>query len=80
MNSFFADMTLEEVVTAEQLAGVAIDEMMDDEKLKGKSLTALVYVFTRRTNPAFTMDEAKKFTTRQAMELIKGKSEDPKAQ
>ncbi len=79
MASFFADMTLEEVVTAEQLAGVAIDEMMDDEKLKGKSLIALVYVFQKRTNPAFTMDDAKKFTTRQAMDIIKGKSEDPKA-
>lgn len=78
--SIFNDLTLEEVVTAEQLSGVAIDEMMDDEKLKGKSLTALVYVFNRRENPEFTMDDAKKWTLRQSLDLVKGKRDDPKAQ
>jgi hypothetical protein len=72
-------MTLEEVATAEQLAGVAIDEMLDDEKLKGKSLTALVYVIKKRNDAAFTMDDAKKYTLRQALDIVKGKVEDPKA-
>lgn len=78
--SIFDTLTLEEVITAEQLAGVAIDEMLDDDKLKGKSLTALVYVFNRRENPAFTMDDAKKWNLRQSLDLVKGKRDNPKAE
>lgn len=79
MDNFIYDMTLEEVALAEQLAGAPIDEMLDEEKLKGKSMTALVYVIKKRTEPNFTFDEAKKYKFKEAAEIIRGDKDDPKA-
>lgn len=73
----FESMTLREVETIENLTGIAIDKLVADGTPKGKNLTALIFVLGKRSNPAFTIDEAADTTLADAMKLFGGDS-DPK--
>jgi hypothetical protein len=73
MSSFdFDSMTLEEVELIENLTNTSIDEAFTNGKPKGKALSAFVWVVMKRTNPAFKMEDAKKMTLKQALEMVKG--------
>ena len=73
----FDSMTLDEVETIENLTGIAIDRLVADGAPKGKNLKAIIFVLGRRTNPAFTMEEAGKYTISEAMKVF-GMDADPK--
>ena len=73
MNKFdFESLTLEEVELIENLTNSSIDEAFDNGKPKGKALSAFVWVVTKRTNPNYKMEDAKKLSLKDALELIKG--------
>lgn len=71
----FESLTLDEVEMIENLTGVAIERIAEDGAPKGKNLKSLIFVMMRRTNPAFTIEEAGKYTLSQATALF---GDDPK--
>jgi hypothetical protein len=76
MNSFdFESLTLEEVELIENLTNSSIDEAFGNGKPKGKALSAFVWVILKRNNPGYKMEEAKKITLKQALDMVKGDEE-----
>ena len=73
MNTFdFESLTLEEVEVIENLTNSSIDEAFSNGKPKGKALASFVWVILKRNDPNYKMEEAKKITLKQALEMIKG--------
>jgi hypothetical protein len=73
MNSFdFESLTLEEVEIIENLTNTSIDEAFGNGKPKGKALSAFVWVVLKRDNPSFKMEDAKKLTLKEALDMVKG--------
>jgi hypothetical protein len=76
MNSFdFESLTLEEVEIIENLTNSSIDEAFANSKPKGKALAAFVWVVLKRSNPNFKMEDAKKMTLKEALNMVKGDEE-----
>jgi hypothetical protein len=73
MNKFdFDSLTLEEVELIESLTNTGIDQAFADGKPKGKALSAFVWVVSKRTNPDYKMEDAKKVSLKEALGMIKG--------
>lgn len=68
----FDQLTLDEVETIENLAGVAIDKIVNDGMPKGKNLKAIMFVLKRRENPDFKLEDAGKFTVAEVTALFGG--------
>ena len=58
----FDDITLGEIEEIEDYAGLPISKIGDDNPGVIKLRIALAWIIKRRTNPAFTIDDAKKMT------------------
>jgi hypothetical protein len=71
----FESLTLEEVELIENLTNTSIDEAFANGKPKGKALSAFVWVVQKRTNPNYKMEDAKKISLKEALEMIKGDEE-----
>lgn len=71
----FESLTLEEVELIENLTNTSIDEAFANGKPKGKALSAFVWVVQKRNNPNYKMEDAKKISLKQALEMIKGDEE-----
>lgn len=73
-------LTLGEVDAIETLSGLPIGALADEDKPKGKALTALAYIIKRRENPAFTFADAAKLTMHEVGALTGSDEDDaPKA-
>jgi len=73
MSSFdFESLTLEEVEVIENLTNSSIDEAFSEGKPKGKALTAFVWVVLKRDNPTFKIEDARKLSLKQALDMVKG--------
>jgi hypothetical protein len=70
----FDDITLGEIEEIEDYAGLAISRIGEEVPGVIKLRIALAWIIRRRTNPAFTIDDAKKMT---AVELTSFFTEDP---
>lgn len=68
----FEQLTLDEVETIENLAGVSIDKIVGDGMPKGKNLKAIMFVLKRRENPDFKLEDAGKFTVADVTALFGG--------
>jgi hypothetical protein len=76
MSSFdFESLTLEEVELIENLTNSSIDEAFGNGKPKGKALSAFVWIILKRDNPSYKMEDAKKITLKQALQMVKGDEE-----
>lgn len=76
MSSFdFESLTLEEVEIIENLTNSSIDEAFSNGKPKGKALTAFVWVVLKRNNPSYKIEEARKLSLKEALDLVKGDEE-----
>jgi hypothetical protein len=76
MSSFdFESLTLEEVEVIENLTNSSIDEAFANGKPKGKALSAFVWVVLKRENPSFKIEDARKLTLKEALEMVKGDEE-----
>ena len=71
----FESLTLEEVEVIENLTNCSIDEAFGNGKPKGKALSAFVWVVQKRNNPNYKMEDAKKISLKEALEMIKGDEE-----
>ena len=73
MSSFdFESLTLEEVELIENLTNSSIDEAFGNGKPKGKALSVFVWVILKRNNPNYKIEDAKKLSLKEALEMIKG--------
>jgi hypothetical protein len=73
MNSLdFDSLTLEEVELIENLIGESIDEAFGNGKPKGKVLKVFIWVMLKRQNPQFTIEQASKYTLKDALDMIQG--------
>ena len=54
------DLTIAEVVEIEDLTGMPLDALGQDDKPKGRMLQALAYITKKKENPEFTFEEAGK--------------------
>jgi hypothetical protein len=73
MNSLdFESLTLEEVELIENLTNESIDEAFGNGKPKGKVLKVFIWVMMKRDNPKFTIEEASKYTLKDALSMIQG--------
>lgn len=73
MSSFdFESLTLEEVEVIENLTNSSIDEAFGNGKPKGKALSVFVWVILKRNNPNYKIEDAKKLSLKEALEMIKG--------
>lgn len=64
------DLTLGEVAKIEELSGLPIAAIAEDDKPKGKLLAAVGFVIMRRTDPKFTLEQANKFTISEIQALM----------
>ena len=71
----FESLTLEEVELIENLTNTSIDEAFANGKPKGKALAAFVWVVRKRDEPNFKMEDAKKLSLKEALDMIKGDEE-----
>ncbi len=71
-------MTLDEIELVENLAGASIDTIMDAGKPRGRAFKAFIFVFKKRTDPNFTIEQAGKISMGEAAGLFGGDEEDPK--
>ena len=73
MSSFdFESLTLEEVEIIENLTNSSIDEAFSEGKPKGKALTAFVWIVLKRNNPSFKIEDARKLSLKEALDMVKG--------
>ena len=54
------DLTIAEVVEIEDLTGMPLDALGQDDKPKGRMLQALAYITKKKENPEFTFEDAGK--------------------
>ncbi len=73
------DLTLGEMAFAEDLAGMPLSALGDDNLPKTRLLIALVTVIKKRENPGFNVKDAEGMTMTELSEILNfddGKSED----
>ena len=71
------NLTLGEVARIEELSGLPLSAMADEERPKGKQLAAVAFVIMQREDPTFTMTDAEKLTMPDVMKLL-GKASEKK--
>lgn len=75
MNVDYSDLTLGEIETIEDLTGKTLDDIIEVKTPRGRLMRALVFVITKRTNPAYTFEETAKLTLDQGLAAL-GTSDD----
>lgn len=69
-------LTLGEVAKVEQLSGQGIGLIADEAQPKGLAMAALAFVWHRRSEPAFTWNDAQALTLDRAKEILQIEDED----
>jgi hypothetical protein len=73
----FDAMTLNEIEQIELITGRSIDSIMDEGAPRGRTFKAIIYVFKKRTDPNFTLEQAGEMSMEDATALFVGDA-DPK--
>ena len=71
------ELTLGEVEEVENYAGLPLAALADSEAQKGKLMVALAWIMKRKTDPSFTLHQAKQMTSKELNDLLG--VDDPKA-
>lgn len=69
------NLTMGEVAKIEELSGLPLASLSDDDKPKGKLMAALGFVIKRREDPKFTLEMANNLTMAEITSLIGGDDE-----
>lgn len=77
MNIDFDTMTLNEIEQIELITGRSIDSIMDDGAPRGRVFKAIIFVFKKRIDPNFTLEQAGEMSMQDATALFGGDA-DPK--
>lgn len=78
MNLDYESLNLEEIEQIEDLTGFTFDEIINGKVPKGKFFRAVIFVISKRTNPAYTYAETAKLTLNDALNLMEGDASNPK--
>jgi hypothetical protein len=79
VNVDYSDLTLGEIETIEELTGKTLDDIIEVKTPRGRLMRALVFVITKRTNPAYTFEETASLTLDQGLNALgTGEDNDPK--
>jgi hypothetical protein len=79
VNVDYSDLTLGEIETIEELTGKTLDDIIEVKTPRGRLMRALVFVITKRTNPAYTFEETAGLTLDQGLNALgTGEDNDPK--
>lgn len=70
-------LTLGEVAAIENLSGMSIKAMAEDDSPMGKMMAAMAYVIKRRSNPDYTFADAMNLTMEEANEIMGVVETDP---
>lgn len=73
----FNSMTLAEIEQIELMTGRNIDSIMDNDSPRGRALKAIIFIFKKRTDPNFTIEQAAAMSLSEATALFAG-DDDPK--
>lgn len=65
-----SQLTLGEVAKVEELSGLSISAIADDDKPKGLALAALAFVARRRVEPGFAWNDALDLTFADAQQIL----------
>jgi hypothetical protein len=66
------NLTMGEISKVEELSGMPIAALADDDKPKGKLMAALAFVIRRREDPKFTLEAANNMTMDEINALLLG--------
>lgn len=69
------NLTMGEVAKIEELSGLSLASLQDENKPKGKLMAALAFVIKRREDPKFTLEMANNMTMAEITSLIESDSE-----
>jgi hypothetical protein len=69
------NLTMGEVAKIEELSGLPLASLSDDDKPKGKLMAALGFVIKRREDQKFTLEMANNLTMAEITSLIGGDDE-----
>lgn len=64
------NLTMGEVAKIEELSGLSLASLQDENKPKGKLMAALAFVIKRREDPKFTLEMANNMTMAEITSLI----------
>lgn len=64
------NLTLGEIAKVEELSGISINAIGNENSPQGKTLAALVFVFQRRENPKFTFNDAMNLGMDEVQEIL----------
>jgi len=63
-------LTLGEVSKIEEISGLPLSAMADEDKPKGKQMAAIAFVIMKRKDSTFTMKQAEELTFAEVTELL----------
>jgi hypothetical protein len=66
------NLTMGEISKVEELSGLPIGALAEDDKPKGKLMAALAFVIKRREDPKFTLEAANNMTMEEITALLMG--------
>jgi len=69
------NLTMGEISKVEELSGLPIGALAEDDKPKGKLMAALAFVIKRREDPKFTLESANNMTMEEITALLLGEDE-----
>ena len=68
-------LTLGEVSKIEEISGLPLSAMADEDKPKGKQMAAIAFVIMKRTDSTYTMKQAEAMTFAEVTALLSKASE-----
>lgn len=72
------NLTMGEISKVEELSGLPIGALGEDDKPKGKLMAALAFVIKRREDPKFTLESANNMTMEEITALLLGEDDSVK--
>jgi hypothetical protein len=66
------NLTMGEISKVEELSGLPIGALAEDDKPKGKLMASLAFVIKRREDPKFTLEAANNMTMEEITALLMG--------
>jgi hypothetical protein len=63
-------LTLGEVSKIEEISGLPLSAMADEDKPKGKQMAAIAFVIMKRKDSTYTMKQAEELTFAEVTELL----------
>lgn len=71
----FQTLTLGEISKIEEISGLPLSAMADEDKPKGKQMAAIAFIMKKRQDSSYTLKQAEALTFTEVTELLAKASE-----